>query len=148
MGRSAYVLILLTLVISLLHYQLTFSQDSFTLKKFLQEPEKYKGLTKSIMGKYGGSFEGGFWIIYNQMPIKVYYPESKKDFFTSYESPYLGEVLARGVLQADGSLLAKQAHNYDYNYVWYGLSFLVGVGALVFFFKEWKITREGFKENA
>lgn len=143
LARTLYVLVLFALLLSLLHYRVVFTKtsDPFTFKKFLDHPEKYAGLTVSAMGPYGGSFPGGFFVIHNTLPIKVYYEQV-------HRSPRFGEVLARGTLHADGSLHAKQVHNYDYNYVWYALSFLTGMVVLVYFFKEWKCTLRGFEERA
>ncbi len=142
LAQTLYVVVLFTLLVSLFHYRVAFTKaDAFTFKKFLDNPKKYDGLVVSVMGPYGGSFPGGFFVIHNKLPIKVYYEPF-------HDAPRIGEVLARGTLQVDGTLYAKQVHNYDYNYLWYALSFLTGMVVLIYFLKEWKCTLRGFEERA
>ncbi len=132
-----YFVAVLLLLVTLFHYHLVYLV-SFTIGDFFAHPAQYAGINKSLTGPYGGPADGGFYLIYNQRAARIYYDQQ-------YTPPRLGEVNLYGELQADGSLRALRVHNYNYNYVLYVLSFFAGLGTLIFFFHEWKITRKGFK---
>ncbi len=133
-----YILIALLFLVSLTHYNLVYGQKSIVVSDFLDSPAAYAQQKKGIMGPYGGTAEDGFYIEYNHRPVHIRYANP-------YKPPRFGEVLAYGTLQADGSLLAEGVHNYDYNYLIYGLSFIAGIGVLILFFKEWKFVRGRFE---
>lgn len=149
-----YILAVLLLATTLAHYAVTYHKG-FTFGDILDSPSSYRGMNLSVTGPYsdynvyngyngyngplGSSTAGAssFYIIYNKKPVRI-------DYDQPYVPPRWGEVSIYGEVQADGSLHALRVHNYDYNYLLYLLSFLTGIGVLVFFFHEWKITSRGF----
>ncbi len=135
---SGIILILLTLIISLVYFQEVYSSTS--ISNFKQNPETYSGDYKSVMGKYQGKTEGGFILLFNGKEVMV-----KTD--SNHIKPKWGEVLVYGELQEDGTIKAIGIHNYDYNYLIYFFSFIAGIVVLIWFFKDWRLTRRGF-ENA
>ncbi len=133
------VLIFLTLVVTLIHYKVSYASGYFSIGDFLNNPSRYAGQNKSIKGVYDHSFEGGFFMIKNHKTIRVYFEEE-------HEPPKFGEVLIYGALQRDGSVIAEGVHNYDYGYFTiYVSSFFAGILVLYYFFKEWKITWRGLQ---
>ena len=133
------VLIFLTLVVTLIHYKVSYASDYFSIDDFLNNPARYDGQKKGIKGIYDHSFEGGFFMIKNHQKIKIY-------FDGRYDPPAFGEVLIYGTLQRDGSVAAEAVHNYNYAYFTiYGSSFLAGLAVLLFFLREWKITFGGLQ---
>ena len=135
---AGYLLVLCTLIITLTHYYYAFSVGFFTATNFLDDPPKYHGEIKSTMGPYGGSFDGGFFLIYNKEPIKIMYDQE-------YTPPRYGEVLVHGKLHREGYIEAIGVHNYDYYYLFYILSLIAGIIVIVLFLKEWKMTWRVFK---
>lgn len=132
-----YILIVCILIMTLAHYYLVYSVGSFTMNDFIEDPSCCAGLSKSFMGVYEKPFADGFIIIYNHRPVKVIFNEE-------YIPPRYGEVSVYGILQQDGSVNAMGVHNYNYNFIIYGISFIAGVFVLFSFFKEWKVTVHGF----
>jgi len=133
-----YLLVVLVLLITLVHYSLVYGTNTFTIHDFLQNPHSYAGSSKNIMASYHNSFDGGFVVNYNNELITIFYDQE-------YIPPRYGEVLVYGILQRDGTVKAVGVHNYNYNYILYIVSFLAGIFVLALFLKEWKITGRGFE---
>lgn len=134
----AYSLVFLILVLSIILYYEVYKKGRVVIYDFIENPEENHGYTLSIMGPYGGSFDKGFYIIYNQKPVKILYGGD-------YIPPRYGEVLVYGTLQSDGYVKIVGIHNYDYNYFLYAASFLSFIVMIIFFLKEWRITLGGIK---
>lgn len=135
----AYFLVLCTLFLSIILYYEVYKKDYISVHDFLKNPEENSGYNRSVMGPYGGSFEGGFYVIYNKEPVMVLYDGE-------YTPPRYGEVLVYGTTNKNGYVDVVGIHNYDYNYFLYAASFLAIIIVLVFFFKEWKITPRGIED--
>lgn len=132
----SYVLTGFILILTLVHYNLTYG-NTVMITDFIENPPAYAGVERSVMGVYNGNFADGFILRYNQKLVAIFYDHD-------YLPPRYGEVLVYGQLQQDGSIKALAVHNYDYNFVIYGISFIAGIFVLFSFFKEWKITTSGF----
>jgi len=132
-----YLLVLVLLIITLFHFSSVYAgnEDKFDM---ISNPEKYPGVTKQFMGDYGGSFNGGFYLAYNEQIIPIHYSEE-------YSPPHFGNILVYGTFNKEGYVEAIGIHNYDYNYVIYFISLIAFFFGVWLFFKEWKITYRGFK---
>lgn len=133
-----YITVLALLVISLIHYSVVYDSSFPEINKFLEEPERFDGLTKQTMGPFAGYTTDGFLIEYNKRLIPVYYDQE-------YVAPRFGEVIVYGIFHREGYIEAIGVHNYDYNYVIYLISFITIIFVIILFFSEWKITLRGFK---
>ncbi|MEK6950821.1 MAG: hypothetical protein AABX13_03820 [Nanoarchaeota archaeon] len=134
---------MLLFITTLIHYTVTYHKG-FTFADVLVSPSSYEGMNLSVTGPYGGlGGSGSFYLIYNQKLVRIDYQNYERGHDRIYVPPRWGEVSLYGQVQADGSLRAWRVHNYDYNYLLYVLSFFTGIGVLIFFFHEWKITRRG-----
>jgi len=132
-----YFLVLVLLIVTLFHYNSVYVNNG---KKFemIEHPEKYHGITKQFMGKYGGSFNGGFYLKYNEQLVPIHYSEE-------YSPPHFGNVLVYGTFNKEGYVEAIGVHNYQYNYIIYLISLIAFLFVVWLFFKEWKIISRGFK---
>lgn len=132
-------LILLILFLTLVHYNSVYNKNHLSLNEFLQNPAQFPEHQDSILGPYGGSFEGGFYIIYNKQRLRVLYNQT-------YTPPKYGEVLVYGIIKKDRSIQAIAVHNYNYNYLLYTISGITGIIIFLIFLKQWKLTLRGFKD--
>ncbi len=137
---TVYLLVLGIFVLSMINYYLIEGEGSLAVINFMQDPIKYAGQTREIMGSYLEPTENGFIMLYNTQPLRIHYE-------AEYTPPRYGQVLVYGTLREDGTIDAIGVHNYNYNYWIYATSFLAGLYVLKVFFNEWKITRRGI-ENA
>lgn len=144
-----YVLAILLFITTLTHYAVTY-HNRFTLGDVLAAPASYVGMNLSVTGPYGGSVEdagrnaaSSFYVIANKKPVRIEYQEPSHPFVP----PRWGEVSVYGQVRADGSFYAWRIHNYNYNYLLYVLSLVSGIGVLLFFLYEWKITWRGIGER-
>src|SRR3989344_6385455 len=131
-----YFLVLVLLIVTLFHYNSVYLDN----KKFdmISNPEKYHGINKQFMGKYGESFNGGFYLVYNEQLVPIHYSEE-------YSPPHFGNVLVYGTFNKEGYVEAIGVHNYQYNYIIYLISLIAFLFVVWLFFKEWKIISRGFK---
>ena len=136
----AYLIVLCIFIVSLMHYYIIEGEGSKAVIDFMQDPKKYAGETREIMGPYLEPTDQGFIMLYNKQPLRVHYEKE-------YNPPTYGQVLVYGTLNEAGYIDAIGVHNYNYNYIIYALSFLAGLYVIKVFFTEWKITRRGI-ENA
>ena len=67
---AGYLISFLLLVVSLNYYYFAYQPSYVPMSDFLEEPGFYQGDTISIMGKYIGSSENGFYVSYNQKRSK------------------------------------------------------------------------------
>lgn len=132
-----YILIVYILILTLFHYYLVYSAGSFTMNDFIENHFCCAGFYKNFMGVYLNLYSDGFIVNYNHHPVKIIFNEE-------YIPPRYGEVSVYGVLQQDGTVKAVDVHNYNYNFILYGISFIAGVMVLFSFFKEWRLTSCGF----
>lgn len=134
--RLVYVLTIILTLITLLHYSMV-NKNKFTIGDFVENPAQFAGQYRSITGPFVAQTNDGFFVEFNKHHFKVYYAEL-------YIPPVLGEVSIYGGLNKDGSITALRVHNYNYNYILYVLSFFTGLGVIIYFFSEWKMTIKGF----
>lgn len=134
-----YLTATLLFIVVLAHYRVVYP-STFTMGDFFADPEQYAGINRSITGPYAGPAEGGFYLTHNQKQVRIYFEQQ-------HTPPRLGEVNVYGKLQSDGSLQAYQAHNYDYNYLLYVVSFFAGLAVLLLLFREWKVTGRGLESR-
>ncbi|MDP3734291.1 MAG: hypothetical protein Q8R37_03605 [Nanoarchaeota archaeon] len=125
------------LILMLFHYYLVYSVDSFTMNDFMENPSCCAGLYKNFMGVYQKSSADGFIAIYNHHPVKVIFNQE-------HTPPRYGEISVYGILQQDGTVKAIDVHNYNYNFILYGISFLAGLLVLFSLCTEWSVTARGF----
>ncbi|HLD72424.1 MAG TPA: hypothetical protein VJA23_02465 [Candidatus Nanoarchaeia archaeon] len=158
-----YLLILITFVISLYHYNFYLSTEDRPIGSFdLNNGSQEIGYKRTVMGAYAGELgdgsrndlEKGFYLTHNTKRIPVFFLDgysfmdssSLDPATSSYVPPRYGEVAVYGYRTKE-AIYALSINNHDYNYIIYVLSFFAGLFVLAFFFREWKITWRGF-ENA
>jgi len=140
--KILYILIF-TLFLTLWLYEnissVSRSNERFTIKKYLDDPEKW-GDKKNIekMGFIVNISSNHFYFDWDGTMVKVQ--------GSGVEKAVLGETIVLLNFNKDGTIELVDYHNYDYNYVLYALSFLALIIAMVIFFKEWKFTRRGFED--
>ena len=127
---------------SLLSYEFYLSKPYYpaTIGEFASSPSKYEGAETEFTGPLINLSEAHFYMSVNQVPLKVY--------FSGQKAPKAGQVYARVILNRDATATALETHNMDYNYLKYYVSALGFILFLLIFFKEWKIKKLRFVENA
>ncbi len=133
-----YTLVIFLLIVSLAHHYITIAKPLLPTSGFIENPQLYDGLTRSVLGIYTGPSPGGFTIQYNQRLIPVQYQEEVRP-------PRYGQILIYGTFHQEGYIEARQVHNYNYNYLIYFISFLTFLFVLALFFSEWKISKRGIE---
>lgn len=108
--------------------------------EFLNNPSKYAGQYTEFAGHVLNVSGQSFYMLVNQKPLKVYYNELEK--------PVLGQTYVRLRLNSDGTANASEVHNLSYNYLKYVISFFSFFLFLFIFFREWKLEKWRFVENA
>ena len=101
---------------------------------------KYEGAETEFTGHLINLSEDYFYMSVNQVPLKVY--------FSGQKSPKSGQIYAHIILNRDLTATAIETHNMNYNYLKYYVSALGFILFLLIFFKEWKIKKLRFVENA
>lgn len=139
--RAGYILILILVILSLVHYHFSYVPGHISVYEFLSNPQSSAGLKDSLMGSYSHSTGDGFVMVYNHQLVRVHYTRD-------YTPPRFGEVLVYGVLNSDGSVTAIGVHNYQYNYFIYAASGIAGIMIIIYFLREWKITGRGVEPHA
>jgi len=136
--RISYILIILLLMFSWGHYYITMAEPVLPTSGFIENPQLYDGLTRTVLGIYAGPSPEGFVLQYNQRLIPVQY-------HGKVIPPRYGQILIYGTFHQEGYIEAQQVHNYNYNYLIYFISFLTFLFVLALFASEWKITKRGIE---
>jgi len=135
-----WYLLLFLLLVSLLAYddiRILEDENIFTLDKYLENPGKYGGAKSQRMGKILEINGDYFFFSGGDKAIKV---------IGKIERPVLGETLIYVHYRKDGVIELIDYHNYNFNYILYILSLFAIMIFLVVFFREWKLTKRGFKD--
>ncbi len=134
-----YILVLI-LMLSLVWYDNKVPRNveniSF-LQNYLKNPEKYGGRQVENFGKIINSSNDHFYFYTDNAIILVYGSGVKKSKY--------GETVMFLDYKKNGIIEMVDYHHYKYNYVLYFTSVIaIGLCAVILF-KEWKLTRRGFK---
>ena len=112
--------------------------ERFTHDNYLENPQKYGGVKYERMGKIISISQDHFYFELGARDIKV--------IGSGIKRPILGETVVYVHYRKDGVIELIDYHNYNYNYLLYGVSFIALLIFIMIFFKEWKITWRGFKD--
>lgn len=130
------------LFIGLLIYENTYvlnkSKNSFSIEKYLREPEKFGNKKMERIIKIENISNNHFYFQWGEFNIKV--------LGSGIEKPVLGETVVYLNFRKDGIIEMIDYHNYNYNYVLYTISVFALILFLIFFFMEWKLTKRGFED--
>ena len=129
-------------VFLLLSYEFYLSKSYYpaTIGEFISSPAQHEGTETEFTGPLINLSETYFYMSVNQVPLKVY--------FSGQKSPKSGQIYARVILNRDLTATAIETHNMNYNYFKYYVSAFGFILFLLIFFKEWKIKKLRFVENA
>lgn len=139
--RVAYIFVLIIFVLLLVYehaYLLDKSKKSFSIEKYLQEPEKYGDKKMERIIKIANINQDHFYFQWGKFNIKV--------IGSRIEMPILGETVVYLNFRKDGIIEMIDYHNYNYNYILYIISFFALIVFIIIFFKEWKITKRSFED--
>ena len=113
--------------------------ESFTIKKYLENPEKYGDRNIERMGFVVNISNDSFYFYSGRNTlIEIFGPPVEK--------AVLGETIVYAKLRKDGVIELIDYHNYNYNYFIYIVSFLALIVFIILLLKEWKITKRGFED--
>lgn len=134
-----YFLLILLLIVAFVYDTVdgrVRTKEVFELDKYLEDPQyynepKYEGMVKII-----NISEDHFYINLNNRIVRV--------AGSGIERPKYGETIVYLHYTYEGIELIN-FHNYNYNYVLYGVSIIALIIFVIIFFMEWKITLRGFK---
>ena len=141
LSKKIWFFFILILIISLMLYEIKYysdySRNNFSLKNYLENPEKYGGYRSENFGRIVNTSQDYFYFDAGGEAIKV--------FGKNIQKPVLGETVLYLDYRKDGKIVMIDYHNYNYNYVLYAISVLAIIVFVFLFLKDWKITRKGFK---
>jgi len=103
------------------------------MEKFKADPLKYEGEIFQVTGKVGVVVDGKFYF------------DDKHLIIGSDVEAAKGGVTKLKLLVKDSKLYLLDYHNHDYLNFEIGLSVFALLIALVYFFREWKVTLRGFE---
>jgi len=110
----------------------------FSFKNYFENPPKYSEESYERIGKIVNISPDHFYVKFGDTDIKVTGSGVKK--------PILGETDVYINFRKDGIIELLGYHNYNFNYVLYGISLFALLILIVIFFMEWKFTFRGFKD--
>lgn len=139
-GLFIYLLVILVFVLLSIDFYLSKEHYQPSGGEFLANPKKYSGQIVQFSGRVLNISEDSFYLSLNQMPLKVYY--------AGLEKPKLGQVEVKVELNEDGTAKALDMHVLSYNYIKYFISFFGLILFVFIFFKEWRLKKWRFVENA
>jgi len=113
-------------------------EDGFSFKNYFENPQKYSEESYERMGKIVNISSDHFYVKFGDMDIKVTGSGVKK--------PILGETDVYINFRKDGIIELLGYHNYNFNYILYGISLFALIILIVIFFMEWRFTIRGFKD--
>lgn len=140
LGIAAYTILLLMLLILNADFYLSREFYPPSADMFLNEPFKYAGNKIAFAGNFLNASANSFYVSVNRRPIKVHY--------SLQEKPNFGQISVLAMANSDGTVSAIEVHNLSYNYLKYIISFFAFTLFLFIFFREWKLKRWRFVENA
>lgn len=114
------------------------AKDSFTIKKYLENPQKYGGVKIENFGRIVNISQDHFYFDIGSTDLKV--------FGSGVKEPVLGEMVVYLDYRKDGRIKMIDFHTYDYNFILYGISFIALIVFIFIFLKEWKFSWKGFKD--
>ena len=114
------------------------AKDSFTINNYHENPQKYGGEKIEVLGRLVNISQNYFYFDIGSKNLEVYGSGVRK--------PILGETVVFLNFRKDGVIELIDFHNYNYNYLLYGVSIFALLIFGVIFFMEWKITLRGFKD--
>ena len=130
------VLIIVLMVYEAVYY-FNYAKNDFSLKSYLENPQKYGDRKAENFGRIVNISQDYFYFNLSSDTIKV--------IGTGIKRPVLGETVLYLDYRKDGKIIMLDYHNYNYNYILYAVSVLAIVIFIFLFFKEWKITEWEFK---
>ena len=139
--KKAWYLLIVLLIIGLMIYETgyysIYSKAKFSVRSYLENPQQYGGNKYENFGRIINISQNYFYFDLGGEKIKV--------LGKGIQKPILGETVLYLDYRKDGTIAMIDYHNYNYNYVLYAISALAVIIFIFLFFKEWKITRKGFK---
>lgn len=138
MVRAWYFIIFLIVITLALYGNLIKTNKLPSSRDYLLNPSKYGGYEGEYFGKIINISEDYFYIRVPSTDLKVIGSGIKK--------PVLGESTFLLYFGRDGFIKLIDYHNYNYNYLLYLFSGFAFIIFLIIFFKEWRITKRGFKD--
>lgn len=136
-----YLLVVLLVIMLFVYervYYLNITKDSFTLEKYLADPQTYGSHKSERLAKITNISKDHFYINSEGREIKV--------IGSNATMAILGESVFFLDFKKDGKIELIDYHNYDYNYILYLISVVALIIFVIVFFKEWKLTRRGFED--
>ena len=139
--KKFWFFLTLIIIVSLMFYETKYyadySKNNFSLQNYLENPEKYGDHSSESFGRIVNISQDHFYFNAGGDYIKV--------FGKNIQKAELGETVLYLDYRKDGRIVMIDYHNYNYNYILYAISFLAVMIFVFLFFKEWKLTRRGFK---
>ena len=141
-----YVLIFALIIILFLYdhvdYLSTHSSSikgaRFTEENYIKNPELYGGHKAERLAKIVNISRDHFYIRIGDKDVNVMGSNIKR--------PTMGESVFFLNYRKDGIIELIDYHNYNYNYLLYSISFIAVILFFIIFFKEWKLTKRGFRD--
>ena len=132
---------LIVLIAGLLFYNHpSFGKEPFLLDDFLVSPEKYHNMEREFVGTVYNKTADYFYMNINSKQIKIIYPDVRE--------PVFGELSVYGRADKAGFVEALEIHYRDYMTSMYFVSLIAFLIFLKIFFREWRLSKGGFAENA
>lgn len=130
------------LIVTMLIYDNTHTrvirEEVFSLDGYFKDPQKYGDRYYEAMVKIINISNDHLYANIGDKDVKITGSEIKR--------PVLGETVVYLHYKKDGIIELIDYHNYNHNYILYGISFFALILFVVIFLKEWKFTRRGFKD--
>jgi hypothetical protein len=136
------ICIILLLIFLILNIDFYLSKEFYPPSEinFVEDPVKYAGKEFTFVGNVYNITPSTFYMDVNQKPLKIYYQ--------GLEKPKFGQLYVLGLTNVDGTVNALEVHHFSYNYIKYIISFFAFFLFLFIFFKDWKLKKWRFIENA
>jgi len=138
MKWHVYLAVIAALLFLMLYSVTNYHGHYPSLDTFYNEPEKYAGAIAENCGMMVDETSDGFILRAGVNKILVKYNQ------TSLRYPVLGTVCVLGAYN-DGFIDAEAVRLNDFIFVKYFISFLAFLYVVFVFFREWKITKKGFR---
>lgn len=115
-------------------------QKKINLQNILNNPEKYDGIYYQTSGRISRTTDSFVYVLDTEanMEVPVLYAEH---YFKPGDN-----LIFYGLMTKDGYMIAAKSRLQNTEPFKYFISLIAGMIFLFFFFKEWKLSRNGFQE--
>ncbi len=138
-SRLRYALIVVLFLLLFAHQNAwNLQRERFHIDRFFEDPLTYGNHTGQRFGKVVGVQADTFDFNDGDKVIRI---EG-----SGVVPAVLGETILYVDYRLDGRMVLIDYHNYNYNYVLYGLSLVAFFYFVWLFFREWKLTKRGFRD--